>query len=151
MPHLNALWSLTSITCSTSSHTREIFELISHKYPELHSLVSMLYREPGSIFFKMDDGKWHTESTKEGVNQGCPLSSTLAALVLSVILVPLTAKFKARAQQYLRSGSLGDDSKGGGKMNPLAYTDDCGAAVYVEDVLFFLEEFHQDPHHDLHQ
>ena len=48
----------------------KIFEIISHKYPELAPLISMLYREPGSVFFKMGDSKWHTDSTKEGVNQG---------------------------------------------------------------------------------
>ena len=48
----------------------KIFEIVEHKYPDLLPLVSMLYREPGSVFFKMDNGKWHTESTKEGVNQG---------------------------------------------------------------------------------
>ena len=61
----------------------------------------MLYREPGSVFFKMDDGKWYTDSMKEEVNQGCPLPSTLAAIVLNEILVPLMAKLKARVQQHL--------------------------------------------------
>ena len=78
-----------------------IFEIVEHKYPELLPIVFMLYREPGSVFFKMDDGKWHTESMKEGVNQGWPLSTTLAALVLNEILVPLTAKLKTCAQQHL--------------------------------------------------
>ena len=76
----------------------------------------------------------------EGVNQGCPLSFTLAVLVLSVILLQLTAKLNTRAQQRLQLGNLGDGSKRG-ETHPLAYIDDCGATVYVEGVLFFLEDF----------
>ena len=48
----------------------KIFEIISHKYLKLLSLVSMLYIDPGSVFFKMDDGERHNKSMKEGVNQG---------------------------------------------------------------------------------
>ena len=84
----------------------KIFEIVKHKYPELLPLVPVLYREPGAVFFKMDDGKWPTKSTKEGVNQGYPMSSTLAALVFNKILDPLTAKLKARAEQHLRSGNM---------------------------------------------
>ena len=32
--------------------------IVSRKYPKLLPLVSILYRSPGSVFFKMDDGKW---------------------------------------------------------------------------------------------
>ena len=120
----------------------KIFEVVSTKYPELLPLVSMLYCTPGSVFFKMDDGQWHTESMKEGVNQGCPLSSTLAALILNEILVPLTAKLKARAKERLRNNNPGDDGLGG-ETDPMAYIDDCGASVYVEDVWPFLEEFNR--------
>ena len=77
---------------------------------------------------------------KEGVNQGCPLSSTLAALILNEILVPLTAKLKARAKERLRNNNPGDDGLGG-ETDPMAYIDDCGASVYVKDVWPFLEEF----------
>ena len=76
------------------------------------------------------------------VHGGRSLSFTLAALVLRAILVTLMAKLKARAQHRLQSGNLGDDGKGG-ETNPLAYIDDYGAAVYVEDILFFLEELHR--------
>ena len=106
----------------------KIFELVQAKYPELFPLVSMLYRNPGSIFCKMGDGQWHTKLMQEGVNQGCPLSSTIAALLLNEILLPLTAKLKA---------SLGRET------DPMAYIDDCRANVYVEDVWFFLEEFNR--------
>ena len=87
----------------------------------------------------MDDGKCHTKSTKEGVNQGYPLYSTLAAIVLDEIIVLLMAKLKARAQQHLRSGNLGDDGNGG-ETDPLTYIGDCGEVVYAEDILVFLEK-----------
>ena len=51
-------------------------------------------------------------------------------MVLNEILVPLTAKLKARAQQRIRSGNLGDDGNGR-ETNPLAYINNCGEAVYV--------------------
>lgn len=120
----------------------KIFELVQANYSELFPLVSMLYRKPGSVFCKMNDSQWHTEFMKEGVNQDCPLSSTIAAFLLNKILLPLTAKLKARAKARLQRGNPGDDRLGG-VTDPMAYIDDCGANVYVEDVWFFLEEFNR--------
>ena len=75
----------------------KIFEIIERKYPELLPLVSVLYGKEGSVFFKMADGLWHTQEMAEGANQGCPLSATLAALVLGEVLRPLGAVLEARA------------------------------------------------------
>ena len=126
----------------------KIFEIISDKYPELLPLVTLLYKNPGDVFFKMGDGTWATHSMEEGVNQGCPLSSTLTSLVLHEVLEPLTLKLKARAARRLRLAKQGDthadlvnDNNAGGESHPMGYIDDAGACVPFEDVLFFLEEF----------
>ena len=74
-----------------------IFEVIESKFPELMPLVSMLYNKPGTVFYKMADGLWYNQLMEEGVNQGCPLSATLAAIVLNEVLVPIKTKLQARA------------------------------------------------------
>ena len=62
--------------------------------------------------------------------------STLDTLLLNKILLSLTAKLKARVKERLQSNNMGDDGLGG-ETDPMAYIDDCGANVYVEDVFFF--------------
>ena len=119
----------------------KIFEIVEAKFPELLPFIALLYKNPGTVFYRMTDGSWQTQSMEEGVNQGCPLSSILAALVLQEVLVPLTEKLNARAMARALQHS-GDDGHGG-ETHPMAYVDDCGACVPVQDVAFFLEEFTQ--------
>ena len=88
----------------------------------------------------MVDGKWYTQTMEEGVNQGCPFLSILAAFVSHQVLRPLTKKLLKRACARQKKRRFGDD-KLGGKTNPMTYIDNCGACVPHEDVLFFLKEF----------
>ena len=88
----------------------------------------------------MADGTWNTQSMAKGVNQGCPLSSILAALVLHEVLAPIDAKLKIRAANRRQQQNTGDDDAGG-ETHPMAYIDDAGAAVPHEDVEFFFDEF----------
>ena len=53
---------------------------------------------------------------------------------------PLTARLNARAEARLANGDFGDDGHGG-QTHAQAYIDDCGAAVPLQDVSFFLDEF----------
>ena len=101
-------------------------------------LVSLLYSDP--VFFGMADGTWNTQSMAEGVNQGCPLSSILAALVLHEVVALIDAKLKIRAANCLRLQNTGCDDAGG-ETHPMAYIDDAGAAVPHEDDEFFFDEF----------
>ncbi|KAL7523745.1 hypothetical protein ACHAXR_000310, partial [Thalassiosira sp. AJA248-18] len=105
-----------------------VFDIITSKYPELLPLVRMLYAEPGTVFFRMADGTWNKQMMEEGANQGCPLSATLAALVLNEILLPLDDKLKERAKQRRLNGNMMDDGCGG-ETHPMGYIDDCGSAV----------------------
>ena len=131
------------LTNMFNSVSREkLFQIIRRKYPELLPLVNMLYKNDGTVFFRMHDGTWESRPMQEGVNQGCPLSSTLAALVLNEVLEPLYASLQQRARNRATSNppNLGDDNAGG-ISHPMAYVDDTNGAIYHEDVLFFLTEF----------
>ncbi|KAL7531115.1 hypothetical protein ACHAWF_003634, partial [Thalassiosira exigua] len=119
---------------------KEIFRIVRRELPELLPLVDLLYGRPGKVYFKMIDGRWHTQTAEEGTNQGCPLSSTLAALVLHEVIAPLTRKLDDRAAARLADKRGGDDDLGG-RTDAKAYVDDTGAAIPLEDLRFFLEEF----------
>ena len=86
----------------------EIRHIIQLYFPELLPLVSMLYNDPGEVWIRLADGSWATISMEEGTNQGCPLSSTLAALVLHSILEPITKLLHQRAADRLAAGDSGD-------------------------------------------
>jgi hypothetical protein len=59
---------------------------------------------------------------KEGVNQGCQLPSTLAAIVLHEVLAPLETTIKLHtATQQLNSCPYDDDA--GGEIHPMAFVD----------------------------
>ena len=120
-----------------------IFKVVRERFPDIMPLVIMLYAQPGDVFFKWEDGSWRTERMEEGVNQGCPLSSILAALVLNEVLRPLTKQLNARAARRLSAsgGSTPLDDNTGGQTHPEACVDDCGATVPLEDVEFFVETF----------
>ena len=64
----------------------KIFEVVEARFPEILPLTKLLYTNPGQVFFKMVNGAWDTQLMEEGVNQGCPLSSSLAAIVLHKVL-----------------------------------------------------------------
>ena len=100
----------------------------------------MLYDKPGNVFYRMADGKSYSHEMEEGANQGCPLSATLAALLLHEVLGPLTVKLNARAFVRWCANNIYDD-EAGGQTHPMGYIDDVCALVSIEDVLFFLEEF----------
>ena len=79
---------------------------------------------------------------KEGVNQGCPLSSIFAALVLNTILKPLDKALQDRAKTRLLLGDSGDDGQGS-ITHLLAYVDDNNALVPHQDIKFCIEKFEE--------
>ena len=114
-----------------------IFSVVKDRYPELLLFVKLLYEDPGMVFYKMADGSWQKTSMKEGGNQGYPLSSILAAMVLHEVLVSLTEKLLERAAERQRQGILYDDNAAG-ETHTTGFIDDCGAPVPLMGVLFFL-------------
>ncbi|KAL7533492.1 hypothetical protein ACHAXR_005267, partial [Thalassiosira sp. AJA248-18] len=102
-----------------------VFDIIRDKFPHVLPLVDLLYCGPGTVFFKMADGTWNTQSVEEGLNQGCPLSAVLAALVLQEVVQPILNKLNRRAAARRRSRNRYDDGAGG-ESHPMAYIDDLG-------------------------
>jgi hypothetical protein len=91
----------------------KIFEIITAHFPELLPLTSMLYNETGEVWLRMADGSCATIDMVEGTNQGCPLSSTLAAIVLHSVIAPIADLLQQRAASRLAQGNPGDDGFGG--------------------------------------
>jgi hypothetical protein len=117
-----------------------IFEIIEATFPELIPITAMLYNEFGEVWLFMADGSWSMIEMLEGTNQGCSLSSTLAALVLHHVIAPIAELLHQRAATRLAQGNPGDDGLGGVSI-PMGYVDDKNICLYVEDVWFFLTEF----------
>jgi hypothetical protein len=119
----------------------ELFDIIQTDFPELIPITNLIYDTPASVHYKWKTHKWNIISMKEGVNQGCPLSSTFAALVLNRVLQPLDKLLKQRAQDRVRAGNLGDDGHGG-ITHLFAWVDDISATIPHEDIRFFLDNLH---------
>ena len=82
---------------------------------------------------------------QEGVNQGCPLSSTFAALVMNRVFQPLDSILRQRANDRLLTGDPGND--GFGSITHLfAWVDDISATVPHEDISTFLHHLNHDGH-----
>ena len=72
---------------------------------------------------------------EEGVTQGCPLSATFAALVLTCALIPLYDKLKLRAKERLDNGNPGDNGFGS-LAQIFAYIDDISTMIHHQDMNF---------------
>ena len=48
----------------------KILQVIQAKFLEMLPLVSLLYSDPGTVFFRMADGTWNTQSMAEGIGVG---------------------------------------------------------------------------------
>ena len=130
---------------------RNMFNLVSReklrhvvatKFPELVPLVDLFYEDAANINLRWDDGSWRAISMLEGLNQGCPLSSIFAALVLNEVLVPLDQLMTARAEARVARGDYGDDNHGS-KTVQEGYVDDLFASLAHEDVLFYIDKFNE--------
>ena len=117
----------------------KLMAIIAESFPELLPFATLLYGDSGTVNLRWDDRSWQLLKMEEGVNQGCPLSSIFAALVLNEILVPLDRSLHERADNRALHQGPGDDGYGG-PTHQIGFVDDLGATVVLEDVLFFLEK-----------
>ena len=72
----------------------ELMNLLEIEFPELLPLALLLYGRPNKVHFKWHDGSWRQITMIEGVNQGCPFSAVLVALVLDRLIRPLDAALR---------------------------------------------------------
>ena len=110
--------------------------IIAADYPELLAIANLLYHDPGVIHYRWEDGTWWKTHMQEGVNQGCPLSSLFATLVLLRVLRPLNCLMRERAADRLLRYDLGDDGHGS-VAHIFGYLDDVTTLVPLRDLLFF--------------
>ena len=82
----------------------------------------------------------------EGLNQGCPLSSIYAAMVLNEVIHPLDKSLRARAAVRSLAGQHLDDGSGG-ISHLMAYMDDKSAAIPLEELWYFFQDMNDWQHH----
>jgi hypothetical protein len=116
----------------------ELFNIVHNHFPELTPLTTLIYEQPADVHFKWENDKWKSIAMQEGVNQGCPLSSTFASLVLNRILQPLSKLLEQRATERLNNGDPGDDGFGG-ITHLFAWVDDISCTVPHADLKFLLD------------
>ncbi|KAL7553176.1 hypothetical protein ACHAWF_017394, partial [Thalassiosira exigua] len=117
----------------------EVMDILEEEYPELVALCWLLYGDGNSVYFNWADGTWRRISVWEGLNQGCPLSGLLAALVMGRIVRPVDELLRARAAARLADNNPGDDGHGG-VTHFMGWVDDLTAAIPLEDVRFCCEQ-----------
>ena len=123
----------------------ELFNIIHTHFPELTPLTTLIYDSPSHVHYKWNSTSWKSLPMQEGVNQGCPLSSTFAALILNRVLQPLDDILRKRAQARLLNGDPGDD--GFGSITHLfAWVDDISATVPHNDIATFLHHLNELGH-----
>ena len=88
---------------------KKLFHIIEEDYTELPAFTHILYDSPGKVHYRWEDGSWLTISMEEGVNQGCPLSSLFATLVLLRIICPLNVLMADLATPRLTNNYIGDN------------------------------------------
>ena len=115
----------------------ELFDIINTNFPELIPIATLIYDSPSTVHYKYNTSTWNNISMTEGVNQGCPLSSTFAALVMNRVLQPLDTILRQRAHDRLTNGDKGDDGFGG-ITHLFAWVDDISATVPLVDIPTFL-------------
>jgi hypothetical protein len=86
---------------------KEFFNVISTSFPELLPLTTLFYENAGTGHHKWNNGSWRTLLMKEGVSQGCPLSTLFASFVLACLLEPINKLLCQRASDRLASGNPG--------------------------------------------
>ena len=93
------------------------------------------------LFLKRRKTRRHSHFLqKEGFAQGCPLSPVFACLVLSLLLKPLNAELRKRANSRPSSGCPSDDNKGSMACSS-SYLDDTQAVLAYADLPWFLQKF----------
>lgn len=91
----------------------KLIDIIDNNFPEFTPITNLIYNEPGTVKYKWHTNNWNQIDMKEGVTQGCSLSTTFATLVLTQALIPLYDKLKKRAKHRLNNGDPCDDGFGG--------------------------------------
>jgi hypothetical protein len=75
---------------------RQCRNILRRDFPDLLSVFDNLYKQATKVWIALPDGTSQALLMIEGFNQGCPLSSILAALILQDILHAVKLEHDAR-------------------------------------------------------
>jgi hypothetical protein len=93
-----------------------------------------MYKQATKVWITRPDGTSEALLMVEGFNQGCPLSSILAALILHNILRTVKIEHDSR-----RSGNGRIRGSGAVEIMPIAFMDDTNVLLPIDDVEWFLK------------
>ncbi|KAL7546779.1 hypothetical protein ACHAWF_010126, partial [Thalassiosira exigua] len=114
----------------------EAMDILREEYPELVVVCSLLYGDGTSAYYNWEDSTWRSISIWEGLNQeDCPLSGSLAALVMGRIMRPVDELLRARAAVWLADRDPANDGHNG-ITHFMGWVDDTTAAILLEDIRF---------------
>ena len=131
-PLLRALL-LLDITNMFNELSRDACRLLLLSTPELHDLVpyfDQIYKEPNRCWYKTDKGTYRHFKQPEGFAQGCPLSGSFAAIVLSLLLK------KINQELVLRQTDTNMPSP-----HTSSFIDDTNLFIPLQDIEWFIKRF----------
>ena len=77
---------------------KAFFNIIAKSFPQMLPLITLFYEQAGTVHHKQADDTWCTLLIKEGIIQGCPLSSIFSSLVVANLLQPMTSNYVKELQ-----------------------------------------------------
>jgi hypothetical protein len=131
---LKVLLSLDLVNMFNNMSRREGRNILRRDFPELLSVFDNMYQKATKVWTTLPDGTPHVLLMIEGFNQGCPLSSLFAALILHEILRVVKSEHDSR-----RIGNARTCGTGGAEIMPIAFMDDTNILLPIEDVAWFLK------------
>jgi hypothetical protein len=138
-----AFVSFDLVNFFNSISRQEVRHIIKQHFPELTPFIDLLYGDDNIAHFLFPNGEWGSYTQEEGFTQGCPLSPILAALVLHTVLERVDKKLRQKAATRLSQGNKGDDGHGS-QTNLMAFVDDVGTVIPLEDVADYCKWFQQE-------
>ena len=126
---------LLDITNMFNEISRDACRLLLSSTPELKDLVpyfDQIYKEPNKCWYKTDTGTYRHFQQHEGFAQGCPLSGSFAAIVLSKLLRKINKELISRQQTSDIPAP-----------HTSSFIDDTNLFLTLEDVEWFIDRFNE--------
>jgi hypothetical protein len=117
----------------------ELFNIINTNFPKLTPLTTLIYKTLADVHFKWNTSHWKSIAMNKGVNQGYPLSSMFATLVMNRVLEPINKSLRAQANNRLQNGGPGDNGYSG-ISHLFAWVNNLSSTIPHANIKFFLDQ-----------